>query len=307
MTKSKKVLITGISGFIGQSLAEYFSKEPIKILGLSRKKISSSFYKSQTTTYQSKNLAKIIDQFKPDVIIHAAGSASVGESFESPRQDFESSVLLLNSLLEGVRLSEYQPLVVFLSSAAVYGNVKKLPISEQEILKPISPYGYHKMMSEILLKEYSTVFNIPVLIARLFSVFGPKQKRLLLWELYEQFQNKNKKSVILEGTGKESRDYLYIEDLAGLLLKAIVKNQKGFNILNFASGKSHSIKKVAYSMKKILQSQKKVVFKGKIRAGDPNKWRADISLLEDRLNEKIMTRFEQRLKQCLIEWQKLKF
>lgn len=304
---NKKILITGVSGFIGQSLAEYFSKEPIKIFGLARRKISSSFCQYRITTYQPKNLAKIIDQFKPNVIIHAAGSASVGESFESPEQDFENSVLLLNSLLKGVRLSKYRPMMVFLSSAAVYGNVKKLPISEQEILKPISPYGYHKLICEILLKEYSTVFEIPVLIARLFSVFGPKQKRLLLWELYEQFQNKNKKSVVLEGTGKESRDYLYIEDLAELLLKAITKSPKDFNILNFASGKSYSIKKVAYSMKKILQSQKKVVFKGKIRVGDPNKWRADISLLEDMLNEKIMTRFEQRLEQCLTEWQKLKF
>ena len=169
--KNSKILITGISGFVGGGLAACFLKNGYKVFGLSRKKINNTKFKIYKNSYSSKDILDIIHKLKPDIIIHCAGSASVGNSIINPSEDFSGSVLLFQSLLEGVRISEKKPLIIFPSSAAVYGNQEKLPISEIAQLNPISPYGYHKLICELLAKEYSICYDIPIIAIRLFSLF----------------------------------------------------------------------------------------------------------------------------------------
>src|SRR6266568_4070727 len=102
------------------------------------------------TGYAVEELAALISDLKPTTIIHSAGSASVGLSLSQPSNDFNDSVALFQRLMEATRISGERPRVVFLSSAAVYGNPNILPVSELEPLLPISPYGYHKLMGEAI-------------------------------------------------------------------------------------------------------------------------------------------------------------
>ena len=85
------------------------------------------------------------------------------------------------------------------ASAAVYGNPSTLPVNETAELRPISPYGFHKIACELLAREAAQCFDQDVLICRFFSVFGRKQHRLLVWELYQQLVGSDD-AISLDGT-----------------------------------------------------------------------------------------------------------
>lgn len=299
---NNKVLITGISGFIGSSVAEHFLHRKFVVAGLSRSKTNIVACPTFKTSYSVEEIAKIVADFRPNILIHAAGAASVDESIKNPSKDFEASVVLFQSLLEGVRKSGHKLVVVLLSSAAVYGNPVKLPINEDSALRPISPYGYHKLICEILAREYSASFDISTLVLRLFSVFGPRQKRLLLWELFDQFQNKTR--VEIEGTGTESRDYIYIDDLAACIEKVLSRLNDSHTVLNIAAGTSVTVSEVVFKIKDYLNSDKPVIFNGKYRVGNPNSWLADISKYKKMAGTNNISNFDERLKWNLKQWLK---
>ena len=302
---NNKIIITGITGFLGSSFAQYYFQKNFQITGLARKMSADCVYPVILTSYSVPELYDIINRLTPDIVIHAAGAASVKNSLDNPVEDFNKSVTLFQSLLEAIRLSKHRPLVVFPSSAAVYGNPEILPIKENTPLNPISPYGYHKFMCELLAKEYSFCYNIPVFVARLFSVFGPKQKRLLLWEIFDQFQNNSE--VVIQGTGDESRDYIYVDDLAEAIYQILLKFEQGVatpcSLLNIASGKSVYIKDVVYKIKEYLNSEKPVVFKGNKLKGNPSNWCADISAYLNMVEFTKSLSFEKRLKTLITTWQ----
>lgn len=299
----KKILITGATGFIGKSLAKHYGRK-YKVTGLSRKKSQKNPYIIIKTNYSINQLSKIISRYKPDIIIHAAGSASVNSSLINPNRDYINSVDLFHRLIEGIRLSSVKPLTFLLSSAAVYGSPKKYPIYENSDNIPLSPYGYHKAINEILAKEYSNCFQIPFVVLRIFSVFGPLQKRLLIWEVYNKF--KHSKEVIIEGSGDETRDYIHINFLANTIEKLypIKKNTNLYEIYNLASGEEIKVKIVVNKIKKYLSSTKKIIYGGNIRVGHPKYWRADITKIKSILTSYSPDPFNTSLKLLIDEWEK---
>src|SRR5262249_52544890 len=138
----------------------------------------------------------------------------------TPLDHLEADILTWANTLDSVRRSGLKPIVFFPSSAAVYGNPEKLPVTEDANLAPISPYGFHKAACELLATEYSECFGLDIIIARFFSTFGEGQRRLLIWELYRQLAAPGD-AVVLNGTGKESRDYLEVTDAMTAVLEVI--------------------------------------------------------------------------------------
>src|SRR5713226_5868342 len=166
-----KVLITGSTGFIGGSLGRYGAQAGHTVMGTGRSPEPSNewpgLYQPNDTTAES--LSEIISNFAPDVMFHAAGTASVGASLADPLADLQAAALTCANVLEGVRRSGAQPLVIIPSSAAVYGNPQSLPVKENAPLQPISPYGFHKAVCEMLAREYAECFGVDVIICRFFS------------------------------------------------------------------------------------------------------------------------------------------
>lgn len=298
--KNNKYLITGCSGFIGRSLADYFFEQGADITGLSIDKFSDAKFPVRVLSFDESSISSLVASVKPSVFIHAAGSASVGESIPNPAQDYSNSVALFRTVLEGVRLSGEKPVVVFPSSAAVYGNPETLPVKETAALNPISPYGFHKVMCEELAREYSVCFDIPTLTLRLFSVFGPHQKKLLVWELFRQFRSAPHVSV--EGTGNESRDYLSVDDLAATLAKLLTVVRSGHTVVNMGSGRSVTVKQMAERIKAITNSSKNIHYQGMIRPGNPTNWQADVSYLQALTQSSIDADFNSALKSCIEFW-----
>jgi UDP-glucose 4-epimerase len=252
------------------------------------------------------DLAPIIREFKPDVVFHAVGPASVAASFNSPMEDFRIALLTWTHLLDCVRRSGRRPVIFFPSSAAIYGNPSKLPVKEQGCIAPISPYGFHKAACELIGREYAECFNLDLVICRFFSIFGEAQRRLIVWDLYKQFRA-TRSTVWLEGTGRESRDYLHIRNVGNAFLQLATKlshrrTHGSYLTVNIARGEETRILKLAHTLRGIVAPKKRIRCRGAERPGDPFRWCADISLLRSLLPDWQPEPLLQSLDQCILVW-----
>lgn len=282
-----RVLITGSRGFVGASFGNFASASGHEVLGVSRSSQPDPGWpgKHLQGDAAQADLAPIIRDFNPDLLLQAAGSASVGASIAEPVGDFRATAVTLVNVLDGVRRSGCAPLVVFPSSAAVYGNPVNLPVGEDAPCAPISPYGFHKAACEIFAREYSQCFGLSTVVCRLFSLFGSRQRRLLTWEMYAQLDGKAA-ALELQGTGTETRDFLHIDDLsrAILMLQPVVPRGE-CTILNVASGRETPILDLAETMRSMVAPSKKITCQGIARPGDPHRWCADVRLLRSLIPE----------------------
>jgi UDP-glucose 4-epimerase len=278
----KKVLVTGVAGFIGGHFAEYYITQEYNVIGIDNKPKDQI---STTTLFEYKQLNlpddqlhNLIKKHKPDICIHCAGGSSVGFSVENPLKDFNSSALVTFHLLNSLRKFSPECKTIYPSSAAVYGNPISLPISENHPLKPISPYGYHKILCETICNEFSQLYALNIHILRIFSAYGPNLRKQIVWDTFNKVKKENQ--LILYGTGKETRDFIYIDDIINatdIILNSSVNN---YDIYNIASGKETSIRELAELIAKELNVNIPIVFNEITRKGDPKNWRADISKIK---------------------------
>lgn len=278
-----KILITGISGFLASYLVNDFEKKGNEIIGISHeaKKATLKEHKLFTLHLPDKEIYKVIKDEQPDVVIHAAGTASVPISVESPYNDFSISVPGTAMLLDAIRLYKPDAHFIFLSSAAVYGNPDQIPIKETSAIHPISPYGFHKRMGELLCEEYATIYGINCSILRVFSAYGKGLKRQVVYDIVSKFVKalEAKSTVTLWGTGKESRDFIHALDVAQAINLIINNPKEGNQIYNCASGNELSIQKLAEIVNQQMGKEVDYQFNQQTRKGDPLNWVADISRL----------------------------
>ena len=279
-----RVLITGSRGFLGSTFAAFATAQGHDVLGLGRTAQPPPGWPGQYawTDVAHADLSPLINGFRPDLVFHGAGSASVGGSFQSPLDDLRASVYTFANTLEGVRRSDHRPVVLFPSSAAVYGHPSRLPVGEDDPTRPISPYGFHKLAAEQLGREYAACYGLRVVLGRIFSVIGPRQRRLLLWELFQQFTG-DEPQVILEGTGEETRDFLHADDVVGIFLRlgeAFGRGKEGACVaVNVGSGVETSVRGLVELTARLLRSDKPVHYQTHGRLGDPARWVADTTAL----------------------------
>lgn len=298
-----RLLVTGCHGFIGGSAGRVAARQGHDVLGVGR---ASQPDRQWPGTYRSldvahADLAEIIRAYEPDAILHAAGTASVAASLTHPLDDLRAAVLTWANLLDGVRRSGLRPLLLFPSSAAVYGEPETLPVSEDAPTAPISPYGFHKSACELLAREYCRCFGVDVVVGRLFSVYGPRQRRLLLWELFEAAAGPAPR-IVMQGTGEETRDYLHVDDVAAAFLALAERRPPGLTVLNIASGSAVRTRDLARLVMDAANVSKPVQALGATRPGDPAHWRAAIARLRDMAPVAVRP-LDEGIGQCVRAWQ----
>jgi dTDP-glucose 4,6-dehydratase/UDP-glucose 4-epimerase len=270
-----KILIIGSEGFIGKHCSSYFTEQEYEVFEADVVVQNKQYYTCISKTNSSFNELFINNKY--DICINASGSAHVGFSFEKPDIDFDLNVVNVHKLLVAIRTHNPKCKFINFSSAAVYGNPTSLPVKEDAIRNPLSPYGFHKLQSEYLLKEYHRFFGIATCNLRIFSAYGPGLRKQLFWDLYEK--SKHESSISLFGTGNESRDFIYIEDLLKVLSCIIEKAPFDGESYNAASGVESRISDVVSTFFNLLNPSIKFSFSGEQKIGDPNNWVADMSKL----------------------------
>jgi UDP-glucose 4-epimerase len=275
--KVRKVLIVGAHGFIGSHCREHFTKENYEVWScdIRADQTIPNYFQIDTISGDFKS---IFSGQTFDACINCSGAANVVLSFEQPLLDFSANVLNVIRMLDAIRLTQPQCLFLNLSSAAVYGNPERLPVAEKCSTHPLSPYGVHKLISEMVLEEYHRFYNLATCSARIFSAYGPGLKKQLFWDWHRQIQSH--KYLKLLGTGKESRDFIFITDLVSALELIVNKAPFRAEVINIASGREYSLEAAIQLFRKEYFEPFEFSFSGSSRKGDPLNWSADISALE---------------------------
>lgn len=271
-----RVLITGAAGFLGTYIARRFASHGHTVVGTDRRgggadPAVARWFKGELTPEMVRGM---VAEVRPDVCIHAAGPISPRDSVIAPLADFSAGPPLLASILDSLRSEAPSCRMVYLSSAAVYGDPARLPIVEDEPPRPISPYGYHKRMGELLLEEFADLFGSRTASVRIFSAYGPGLRRQVLFDIcrkaYEQ------EAIVLQGSGLESRDFIHAEDVAAAVYLVATAGTLRGEIYNVANGQETRIAEVARRLLAVLAVERPFTFDGQAPKGVPARWQASI-------------------------------
>ena len=270
----KKILITGVTGFIGTHLIPQLI-ENHKVVGISKNKIKSSKnFISSSVDITNKNF-KIKNKFTD--IIHMAAHSDVNYCNLNPTKCYELNVKSTQKMLEIARKNDSN--FIFLSSSHVYGNPIKQPITENSLCNPSTHYASSKRMSEILCETYAKTYGLDIQVARLFSVYGPKSpKSNLIFNIIDQIINNSK---IILGNTYPKRDFIFISDVIIGLTKILNSKKKGFQIYNLGSGKSTSVENIVKNCLDISNKKLKIIsLKEKRRENEITDIQANISKMK---------------------------
>jgi UDP-glucose 4-epimerase len=281
-----KILITGGAGFVGSHLSRYLFQQGHKVTiydnlsNSTKEKLSDllkydiSFVRGDVTNY--KSLQKNLKGF--DFVIHLAAKINVDESIRNPELTHSVNVTGTVNVLHACVENNIKN-VIAASSAAVYGNTTKIPLDENSQNVPISPYGASKLSLEHYLQAFSNSYSINSISLRFFNIYGVGQSIAYAGVIKIFMENiRENKPLVIFGDGKNTRDFISIDDLVrsvNLAMKKIT-GKKG-NIYNIATGRSVSINELARLMLSISGKRLAIVHKNP-KKGDVRHSKASIAL-----------------------------
>ncbi|MDO8529276.1 MAG: NAD-dependent epimerase/dehydratase family protein [bacterium] len=311
-----KVLITGCAGFIGSNFTSKFRKmfPEAEIVGIDnfatgrRDAVNKKIIFYEGSMCDEKFLDKMFKKHKPEYVFHFAYIPRVSFSVENPAKTTQNNIGGTAAVLEKCRDHKIKR-VIYSSSSSVYGGAKILPTKEKDNpVDPKSPYALQKCTDELMCKMFGDLYGLDTVCLRYFNVFGPGQygdspySTVVSAWLAALFQPSKKKSF-LEGDGKQSRDFCYVDNVVDANILAMQSN-KNFvgDTFNIAHGERTNLLEV----KKLIEkySGKKIELeKRTARLGDVRHTYADVSKAKKGFGYKPKIDFEEGLKKT-VEWWK---
>ncbi len=248
----KRVLVTGVAGFIGSHLAEALCNRGDTVIGLDsfneyydpalkRRNIGGLLNTDAFRLYEQDicdeaGLRDLFEKTHPDVVVHLAARAGVRPSLEDPNLYHRVNVIGGQHILDACR--DFKPShLVFASSSSVYGGSTKVPFTETDpVMRPISPYAATKRMNELQAHVYHHLYGVRVSLLRFFTVYGPRQRPdMAIYKFTKHILEGN--PLPFFGDGATRRDYTYIEDIIQGVLQCV---DTPFDYEIFNLGESHT-------------------------------------------------------------------
>jgi len=255
----KNILVTGGSGFIGHHLIRYLSRRGHNVFNID---IASNDVKERIDVRDLESLSRVFRDVKPDVVVHLAAIASVPQCEQEFYECFETNVR--GTLNVAMLSSKIGAKMIFASSSAVYGNPLILPTPVSHQIKPINFYGLTKALGEQIVRYFLPSSHV---IFRIFNVYGPECYRSYVIPDIIRKILAGHNPVRLLGTGEESRDFIYIDDVLEAFRIATETDITG--TFNLGSGNTYKIKDIALMIRDLMKRPHiTFVFEGKPRAGD---------------------------------------
>lgn len=279
----KSILVTGGAGFIGSHLCEALVSKGAQVTivdNLSNGSLQNiagiaQFIKFYNLDISSKAFVKLLVDANFDVIFHLAANAYVPPSVKNPEYDFRVNLSAPFQLLETLRCSGLNPVLVSNSSAGVYGNPIRVPICEDDLAIPISPYGVSKLTTDRYIYVYSQLYGLKAASIRLFSAYGPRQHKQIIFDFIRKISS-NPSNLEILGDGTQVRDWIFVDDVVQALLVVSEHAPLNGEVYNVATGTGYTTRDLAEMIFKILDLEPKYHFSGSVRPGDPDVWIANI-------------------------------
>lgn len=255
----KKILVTGGAGFIGGHLVDKLIEKGYDVVvvdnlstgskeNLNRK---AKFYK---TDIQDKKIASIFAKEKPDAVFHYAAQISVRDSVTDPINDAKINIVGSLNILENCRKNKVRKIIFSSSGGSIYGDIDTFPTNENAKEVPLSPYAIAKLSVEKYLYYYQKYFGLDYVSLRFANVYGPRQNSKGEAGVIAIFSDKMLKAekVFINGTGEQTRDFIFVDDVVEAGLLALEKGKIG--IFNLGTGIETDINTIFRELKKILNT-----------------------------------------------------
>jgi UDP-glucose 4-epimerase len=271
------IIILGGGGFLAGHIARHYQKLGWRVVSVGRAAAAGDGHARHVWNLPHPEFGHLLAVEQPSICVNAAGLASVPASMVEPLADFESSTLLNYRILDDLRRRSPATIYIHLSSAAVYGNSTTLPIDEYAPIAPISSYGWHKRLSEIIMEEHTNLFGLKTASLRIFSAFGAGLQRQVVWDLAVKVHAASSSSLMLQGCPDDSRDFIHGSDVASAITIIAQCGELRGECYNVASGREARINDLAVLIGRLLKRDPILEFDNIRRPGNPGRWHADIT------------------------------
>ena len=305
-----KILVTGGLGFIGSNFILKVIKEypKYKITNIDAMLVGSNLNnlkdvnKNRNYNFIKNNILnhKILDKLvsKNDIVINFAAESHVDRSISNPKPFIDSNIIGTYYILESIK--KFKKRLIQISTDEVFGSLKKpLSADEKYHLNPSSPYSSSKASAELLVNSYHVTYDLDTMITRCTNNFGPRQFPEKLIPKVIVLAEKNKE-IPVYGTGKNIRDWIYVEDHCEALLKVLHKGKSGesYNISGSTEVTNNFIIK---NILNIMGKSKNLMKYVSDRPGHDFRYSLNSNKIEKKLGWKPKHNFEEGLK-TTIEW-----
>ncbi len=258
----KKILITGISGFVGGHLISFLTNHhcDYEIHGISRSKpawdyvpaaqdLISNLHFHQMDLLEIPKINSLLEEIQPELIIHMAAQSSVAESWKTPVFSFMNNTNIFLNIIDTVRQNDNGARILSIGSSEQYGVVSAtdLPLTEESPLRPANPYAVARVAQEQLAKIYAGGYGLDICCTRSFNHCGPGQSdRFVVSAIVKQLvkvAHDLQEPVIHIGNGSIVRDFVDVRDVIAAYIILVSKGKSG-EVYNVCSGTGRTIKEI---------------------------------------------------------------
>ncbi len=282
-----RVLITGITGFVGSHLADYcLTKPDVEVYGTIRWRskrdnichIEDKINLHECDIKDAVSVQNMLKKVKPHYIFHLAAQSFVPTSWHAPAETLSTNIIGEVNLFEAVRDLGLDPIIQVAGSSEEYGLAyeNELPITEENLLRPLSPYAVSKIAQDFLGYQYYKSYGIRVIRTRAFNHTGPRRGEVFVVSTFAkqiaEIEAKIKEPVIKVGNLKSKRDFTDVRDIVKAYWLAVENCEPG-EVYNISSGKAVSIEEILNRLIKMSEVEIRV-------AKDPERMRpSDVEVL----------------------------
>lgn len=301
----KKILITGGAGFIASTLADKIIEKGCEVviidnLSAGSKKNLNKKARFYRTDIQDKKISDIFVKEKPDAVFHYAAQVNVRDSVSNPINDAKINILGSLNILENCKKHNVKKIIFSSSGGAIYGETDVFPTNENCKEVPLSPYAIAKLSVEKYLNYYYKSFGLEFVALRFANVYGPRQNSKGEAGVIAIFSDKMiaGQQVVINGSGKQTRDFVFVDDIADASILALEKNEIG--IFNLGTSVEADINTVFLKLKEILNSDCKEIH-GPAQPGESERSCLDYSKAKETFSWEPKCNLDQGLKKT-IDW-----
>ncbi len=278
---TQRILITGASGYIGRHLIYLLNQENVEIRAFARSPKPAGLAGIEWQQGDIRHLARVQEAMQGCTSMVHLACLPLGPSFQNPLNDFQVNVLGTLNVLSAAQAAGVRQ-VIYTSTAQVYGFTERLPMAEDHLPQPASPYAASKLCGEHLCTIFARCYGLNTMILRLFNVYGLALDGSVRNTVESLFLRRVRQGLppIIKGDPTQGRDFIHASDVIRAIRLALDKVGEG-TVINIGTGQMTTLIELAELVIKLVGAKLKPVVES--QAGQPLRFQADVRRAKERL------------------------